>query len=139
MERERKWERIPKIVWIVLLCNFHNFSGNKQRKTDLLSENGLVKSAQSINSSLVVGDEIADHRKSTHRRWDELRSLSFLRWDQIDFERIFWDELTKMSFPFCILILDFILTIGNFEISSIKGCDRMRWKMFKFGTKISVE
>ena len=93
MERERKRERIPKIVWIVLLCNFHNFSGNKQRKTDLKSENGVAKSAQFINSSLVVGDEIADHRKLTHWRWDELRSLSFLRWAQIDFERIFWDEL----------------------------------------------
>ena len=68
MERERKQERIPKIVWIVLLSNFHNFSGNKQRKTDLKSENGVAKSAQFINSSLVVGDEIADHRKLTHWR-----------------------------------------------------------------------
>ena len=30
-----------------------------------------------------------------------------------------------MSFPSCILILDFISRVGNFEISSFQGCDRM--------------
>ena len=32
----------------------------------------------------------------------------------------------KNEFSFCILILDSISRVGNFEISSIKGCDRMR-------------
>ena len=31
----------------------------------------------------------------------------------------------KNEFSLCILILDFISRVGNFEISSIKGCHRM--------------
>ena len=92
-----------------------------------------------------LGDEIGDHHKSTRRRWDELRSLGLLRWVQINFERIFWMcewflsvECEKNEFSFCILILDFISRVGNFEISSIKGCHRMHWKMLKFWGKISA-
>ena len=44
---------------------------------------------------------------------DELRSI--LR------EFLSWASILREVFPFCILILDFILRIGNFEISSIKG------------------
>ena len=67
-----------------------------------------------------------------------LFSENFLRWASI--LREFCDRWawTKMSFPFCILILDFISRVKNFEISFIKGCDRMRSKMFKFGAKINT-
>ena len=97
-------------------------------------------------------------RLACRRRWDSWPpqiSLSEMRWAPIfEFFEMssdrFWENFlivwavsecgtwTKMSFPFCILILDFISRVGNVEISSINGCHRMRWKVFKFGGKIST-
>ena len=86
---------------------------------------------------------------STARLSSEMRWAPIFEFFEMSLDR-FWENFlivwavsecgawTKMSFPFCILILDFISRVGNFEISSIEGCDRIRWQMFKFGDKIGA-
>ena len=102
-------------------------------------------------------------RLACRRRWDSWPpqiSPSEMRWALIfEFSEMssdrFWENFLivwvvsecgawkrkkkkKKSSPFCILIFDFISRVGNFEISSIKGCHRMHWKMFKFRAKMSA-
>ena len=114
------------------------------------------------------GEECSVYQRlACHRRWDSWPpqiSPSEMRWAPIfGFSEMssdqFWEkfltwapvlrefseyewflsvECEKNEFSFCILILDFISRVGNFEISSIKGCHRMRWKMLKFWGKISI-